>query len=45
MEPNPLFLAPVSADSEPVEAVSAVAARDEKNSSAPVYTHLFSEKP
>ncbi|MGB3773066.1 MAG: hypothetical protein WBF79_08485 [Rhodococcus sp. (in: high G+C Gram-positive bacteria)] len=43
MEPNPLFLSPVSAESEPVEATASVAARDAANSTAPVYTQLFSE--
>lgn len=44
MEPNPLFLSPVSPESEPVEAPSISEARDTANSTAPVYGQLFSEK-
>ncbi|WP_156148910.1 MULTISPECIES: hypothetical protein [unclassified Rhodococcus (in: high G+C Gram-positive bacteria)] len=44
MEPVSLFLAPVTADSEPVEAPATSAARDAANATAPVYGQLFSEK-
>ncbi|MBY6537149.1 hypothetical protein HQ325_00525 [Rhodococcus sp. BP-349] len=44
MEPEQLFLAPVTADAEPVEAPATSAARDVVNAAPPVYTQLFSEK-